>query len=832
MSSFNPGTALAFPTPVNQPLVEPSPRHLGLAAHALVPCLGLALVALTGVAAVNEAARPGLGAGGAPAPTDAGVAGLGVMGARAAPEIEASPGTRSAEPAIPKRLSLEDLLPHFASGGPARAKVAFDRGDPGLTLRLLKGEGETAPVRFLRALARSRLGDAGAAPVLAELVADYPSLRGLLAWESGRAYERDGKLALAARQYADVPRESQSHVAARRALSRVLGQQREFARAITALASLTEPGVVDEGDVRASAWLGIADLSRRAGLPSDERRALLALWASEPLSHEATQARARLGRAPIPERWTVLRAETLASLGRSSEARRLLERPGVRSRLPDPLACRAQLVLGTALRRERRNEQAVEALTAYLELCPADPALPRALITLAAAQTSQDPTSALETYGRLAKDFPQHPLADDALLAKAQLRREGDDVQGAVEDLAQLGARYPRGGLAAEALLAQAWLLRAAGAPQDSLDALSLVEALPRGRVTLVQRHQARYWRSRALEALGRDSEARALLEEVATEGGLTYYGFLARERLAKEGFPPVDWGRRTLGAAACPAGIWPLELGSLADDLRFRSAVDLMRLGHPAGPLELLLVDRKRHGPEGLRVLFHVFEAFGRKDEARFMARLLVREWTDLPPLAETRYLCQKGYSDSFSDLIGKFSRTSRLDPNLLQAIVREESGFNPRARSGVGARGLAQLMPGTADEVARRLRIAPVGVSALFEPRHNLRLGAAYLATLHRQFEGRAPFAVASYNAGPNAVRRWLRERPTADLDEWVEEIPFEETRNYVKRVLGSYGTYQLLGTHQVEPREGPSQRSWSSSKEVRPMPLERRNQSPAPT
>ena len=124
----------------------------------------------------------------------------------------------------------------------------------------------------------------------------------------------------------------------------------------------------------------------------------------------------------------------------------------------------------------------------------------------------------------------------------------------------------------------------------------------------------------------------------------------------------------------------------------------------------------------------------------------------------------------------------------------MREESGYRPGVVSVSGARGLLQLMPATAERVARESRIGEFSADDLFEPRVNIRLGSDYLAGLLRRFEGRASAAIGSYNAGPHVVARWIEARPGED-DVWVEEIPYDQTRGYVKRVLRSVQAYRVL-------------------------------------
>ena len=129
---------------------------------------------------------------------------------------------------------------------------------------------------------------------------------------------------------------------------------------------------------------------------------------------------------------------------------------------------------------------------------------------------------------------------------------------------------------------------------------------------------------------------------------------------------------------------------------------------------------------------------------------------------------------------------------PELLYSLMREESGFRTDVVSIAGARGLLQLMPETAERLARTAPIEGFTTDDLFDPRINVRLGAQYFADLLRQFAGRTSAAIGSYNAGPHVVVRWAPESSRED-DEWVEEIPYEETRAYVKRVLRSAQAYR---------------------------------------
>jgi soluble lytic murein transglycosylase len=140
--------------------------------------------------------------------------------------------------------------------------------------------------------------------------------------------------------------------------------------------------------------------------------------------------------------------------------------------------------------------------------------------------------------------------------------------------------------------------------------------------------------------------------------------------------------------------------------------------------------------------------------------------------------------------------ARWSELEPELIYALMREESGYRPEVVSVSGARGLLQLMPGTAERVAQQISLARPAPDDLFDPGINIALGASYLGQLLAQFQGRHSAAIGSYNAGPQAVARWLELEPgPGEDDEWVESIGYDQTRAYVKRVLRSLYAYRVL-------------------------------------
>ena len=141
----------------------------------------------------------------------------------------------------------------------------------------------------------------------------------------------------------------------------------------------------------------------------------------------------------------------------------------------------------------------------------------------------------------------------------------------------------------------------------------------------------------------------------------------------------------------------------------------------------------------------------------------------------------------------IKKYSDAHRLDQYLMTALLAQESTFTADVRSSANAVGLMQLIPATARRNAARLGI-PYSSRVLTDPETNIRLGMRYFKDLMDRF-GAAHYALAGYNAGERRVTRWIAERPGFEQDEFIDDIPFLEMRNYVKRILGTADDYRRL-------------------------------------
>ncbi len=663
----------------------------------------------------------------------------------------------------------------------ARARAAFEARDWAAARAWAAKAGDEGPARYLRALAAYRAGDWRAASVgFDELERLWPAMADRARVHGAVSREELGDFAGAARRFARVSSGSALYADARLGLARALERMGEWRKAFDALKPLASlPPPAEGRDVGAEALLARADLARAANEFELERAALRELWSTHPLSPLAALAARRLG--DVPDEVRVLRAERLLQAHRNAEA--IDELAANLSALvpPDALACRAHLVRGRAFKKERRHLEAIAALEPLVDLC-ADPAVRiSALFTLASSRSIAMPETGPGLYDRIVRELPSHPDADAALFFAADLALKAGQVDGARQRLEALVQRYAKGEYAGEAHFRLFWFRRSAGDLSGALVELDRISAWASsvgGRSADLRR--ALYWRARVLEQQGRRDGALAMLARLAAEHPATYEGAMARQRLRR-------LAPQLLPAVAAPrGGPVPATLEALSRDARVQAGLELLRLGFgEAAAAELRRVDASAT-PQQMAVL--LAEA-GDLTAAHLLVRVHLRHELDRRPEQLSRFVWELAYPPAHRALIERHCGSVGVPTELLQALIREESAFDPHAYSWAGAVGLTQLLPSRA-----RVHDAAVTAEALTVPEVSIRLGCAELGRLLGELKEPA-LAFAAYNADLERVRRWLAMRAGFELDELIEQIPIAETRGYVKRLIRSVEAYRLL-------------------------------------
>jgi len=389
-------------------------------------------------------------------------------------------------------------------------------------------------------------------------------------------------------------------------------------------------------------------------------------------------------------------------------------------------------------------------------------------------------SEALAAARTLAQAYPHSSLAPRGLYAIASVREDQGALGPASALFREAANRFPGTRWGDQSLWELGWVqFRFRVFPSASVAWLRLSSTAGDGEMASA----GLYWAARAAAAVGDHAHAVSEFRAAAARYPDAYYGQLAA---AQSGVPVRVAVAPPL--ADLPAGEIPSldrfrELDALAqNDDATRELVAALAAAPPRdqAAVALLLSQRDEQQTE-LRQ--GILEA----ERARAL------DGNGAPPglpLAVWEALYPRGQWETVARVAGR----TGVDPYLMAGVIREESRFDPGAVSSAGAYGLMQLMPGTAQGAARNAGVAPPDLRALTDPQTNVLLGAVVLSELLKQF-GRVDFAVAAYNAGPEAVRRWQFQRPGLDPASFVETIPYPETRGYVKAVLESTALYHWL-------------------------------------
>jgi len=298
------------------------------------------------------------------------------------------------------------------------------------------------------------------------------------------------------------------------------------------------------------------------------------------------------------------------------------------------------------------------------------------------------------------------------------------------------------------------------------------------------------FWMAKILERKSQPSDAAKLYGRVVKEYGDSYYAFRARGRLAQieDGADDPRWtpavSDRHYPSRWSPPP--PLKLAEIAQ--RYGpSLAEVMALGSWKDARSAL---EGRDDP--------LMEAYIKENEEIFDEALVLlrdRAAAEMKEPASDVPAWQLLYPMPHCGKVKARAGQFGVDPFLVQAIAREESYFNRKARSSADAMGLMQLLPGTGRDAARWISLQKFTPDMLFNADINIALGSRYLKSVLDFSGGAALFAVASYNAGPGAVQRWRSSLPTDDLDVFVECIPYDQTRDYVKKVFRSWYNYTRI-------------------------------------
>jgi soluble lytic murein transglycosylase-like protein len=383
------------------------------------------------------------------------------------------------------------------------------------------------------------------------------------------------------------------------------------------------------------------------------------------------------------------------------------------------------------------------------------------------------------------KDLLPLPLADEVridvlntLIGQAEAKNQDDYEQELIVQLAKLDPSQEAG---LQHFWDKAWAAYARDDLNGARELLAFVRDSYRSPNT---RRQAMYWYARCGERLGKKAEAAATYHELASAPYDDIYTIEAEKRGANRPASSVnpltgnrpDW--RDIAEQSMPRELrLGYELTALSDFRDAQQEIDKNRSRTNQPYADALLADLYHASGNTIPMLKTLRSAF---------PALATVEQDSVPP-----YFLKMYYPLKYDDWIRKYASKSGVDPYTIMGLIHQESYYNPSAKSQVGATGLMQLMPATGRELAANIHIAP----HLDNPETNIRLGTAHFKMLVNLFNGSNEMAIAAYNAGQGRVLQWRRAAPGKPMDEFIEAIPYRETRTYVKHVVMLTSTYKRM-------------------------------------
>jgi len=649
---------------------------------------------------------------------------------------------------------------------------------------------------------------AGALTQLRTAQGDFPVLDDYVRFWIGEALLRLGDAKEAAMTFEAVPQAVPDSNLLPQVTLRAGEAWYQAASCPEAVSWLTKAISLNDKEPRvAQAWIQLADCYLRVGRQADGKEILKKLWVKFPQTKEAREAEALLAGNIGGESWTPhpddFYGRARALLGQALHAEAIEELKKFLATKPaPPLRSEAKLKLGVAQVRLKHYDR---ARVTFQELATEQAAQSdEAAVWLARVYLRQGLGEKLLEFSREAskRSLSSEQKGHILLFAGIWLEDQGK-FEEAIAKYRQVGKSGDPVSQRIEARWREGWVWYRMGRYQEAIDAWQPIV----DQRDAEWEPQVLYWIARS-HGHARSPQSRELFQLLCKRYPYTYYCQLAKSQLEHVVSVPAreEWVEEGPGAVATVSssysGLAPVA-GQNGDNLSeierqpvYQRAMELRMLGLDQDAARELsaLTDRYSRAPQSLAALSIKLNEVGEYNNALRLVRARFRHQLERTGGDLEDGLWRVAYPMGLVQTI-KMQRADKVDPYLVAAIIREESQYDWRAVSRVGAIGLMQIMPATANSVAQQHRLPNVTREDLFDQETNIRIGVRYIEQLLAQFSGNVVQAVAAYNAGPIVVETWATANRGSSEDEFVELIPYRETRQYVKRVLRSFKEYVRL-------------------------------------
>ena len=520
-------------------------------------------------------------------------------------------------------------------------------------------------------------------------------------------------------------------------------------------------------------------------------RAFVIANPSHPLAAEAARQLIALHAAPLTAQERIERAKQLQVAHLWDEA--VAELSLIGGKQPAALATQRDFWLGdTLFKMRRRYGEAADLLLHVYPNLGGTAAEAMFHGARALSRADRDP-EAIRWYDKVVATYPTSEVATEAAFLAGWLQFNDGKYRAAIAPLEASLAKYPKSKWVDDAL----WFLGLShyflGEWAPARDRLAALAA----RGGALEGGKGRYWLARIDEKLGKRAEAIAGYSAAVRRYPFSWYSLLARARLAALG---VKLGPFGVDAPAPKGGkLAAVADESLATDALIERADELVAAGldTDAG-VELARGEKPflaRHEKgAAFAMLLDRYRKAGNYNRPWMLALTHDSGALDGPAEGDARRWWENAYPRAYRDLVEKYQGLGSNPSGYLYSIMRKESGFDPHDLSYADAQGLLQMIPATTRRVAKELGL-PYDAGRLYEPEFNITTGSWYIGRLLGKFKGQIPIGAGSFNSGPRPVMKWLDENGDREIDEFVELVPYTQTREYMKKVTENVARYRYL-------------------------------------
>ncbi len=530
-----------------------------------------------------------------------------------------------------------------------------------------------------------------------------------------------------------------------------------------------------------------------AGNRSEAQRIYTHIYLDYPVSAEAGEVKNRLQQMGIATPFTVAQsirhADGLYLAGRygaaSAEYEALAQDPAVTG-----TAQANNLLARAAVANFKQSHHVDPSLLARLSDTNDQAGATRLYLSMEAARDRKDTDEVKGLIGQLEQRFPTSRWTAEALFSAGNMALVANDLPSAIGYYGDLATRFPDSTMAPGCHWHAAWLNYRLG---DKKVAAQLFDEQIARYPDDPHLSAALYWRGVVYqEAENNPAAAAAYYKKLVDAFPHYYYGGLAQQRLTALG-TVVPATLPQLEKIGDPD---PPELSDQVpdDDIHVERAQLLANAG-----LNEYIVPEMSASPDSASWRAYaeaqLYSSYGENWRALHILKQKVHAYFAEPIDSIPRSYWDLLFPQPYWPVLQRESEQQGLDPYLVASLIRQESEFNPGAISYANAWGLMQLLPRVGSELARKEHVRPFRTSYLLNPEVNLKLGTIYFRQLMDEFHGQPEYALAAYNAGDDRVKTWLANGPYTSLPEFVESIPFTQTREYVEAILRNREVYRQL-------------------------------------